>query len=350
MLLPTSLYNLAMAVVVAASLAWLHRRRTVASWAVLTTAAAFMAVFLAAALARDPFAMARLCAFGVFLHAPPLLAGTGVLFRRVRPRVAIALVAAAAILVLVAVDAFLIEPHWLAVSHVELFSPKIERPVRIVVLADLQTDEFGPYERDILRRVVEEQPDMILLAGDYLQAAEPRREELCREMNAYLREIGFAAPGGIYAVDGNVDSGPWWRLFQSLDVKTVRSTASFAAAGIRLTCLSVGDSFSTRLRIPPGGDGRFHVVLGHSPDYALGSAEADLLVAGHTHGGQVCLPLVGPLVTMCKLPRGLASGVHALPSGATLLVSRGVGMERGTAPRMRFWCRPEVVVVDLLPE
>jgi len=92
------------------------------------------------------------------------------------------------------------------------------------------------------------------------------------------------------------------------------------------------------------------VVLGHSPNFALGRIEADLLVAGHTHGGQVRVPLVGPLVTLSKVPRRWAAGLTDLPGGGRLLVSRGVGMEGGSAPRLRLFCRPELVVIDLAPE
>ena len=96
-------------------------------------------------------------------------------------------------------------------------------------------------------------------------------------------------------------------------------------------------------------EGPYHIVLGHRPDYALGRIDADLLLAGHTHGGQVRLPFVGPLLTLSRLPRSWAVGRSELPGGQTLYVSRGVGMERGGAPRIRFLCPPELVVIDILP-
>ena len=74
-------------------------------------------------------------------------------------------------LVVVAADAFLIEPHWLEVSHVRISSPKLTRPRRIVVLADIQVDSLGPYEREVIAKVAEALPDVVLLAGDYIQAA-----------------------------------------------------------------------------------------------------------------------------------------------------------------------------------
>jgi uncharacterized protein len=111
--------------------------------------------------------------------------------------------------------------------------------------------------------------------------------------------------------------------------------------------LSVADSFAPNLSVSPSD--RFQIMLGHCPNFALGDVRADLLVAGHTHGGQVRLPGLGPIITLSRVPRGWAAGVADIGQGRTLIVSRGIGMERGPAPRLRFLCRPELVFVELLP-
>jgi predicted MPP superfamily phosphohydrolase len=72
----------------------------------------------------------------------------------------------------------------------------------------------------------------------------------------------------------------------------------------------------------------------------------DLVLAGHTHGGQVVFPLFGPPHTAMRLPRRYAGGLHD-HGGTPLHVSRGVGMERGFAPPVRFLCPPEVCVLDV---
>ena len=309
-----------------------------------------LAIVLGELLAGSKFLAFRLLACAVFLHLPVMLAGSAVLLRKVRRKTAVVSAALAVVIAAVGADALLIEPTWLEVSHVRLASKKVERPVRIVVLADLQTDVFGAYEKAVFRRVLAEKPDLVLLAGDYLHADSETCRRLTPTIRAYLKEIEFSAPVGAFAVRGNIDSNDWPEIFAGLPVTTVEQTKSFQPAGMQLTCLAMHDSFDRSLAVQNPDPEQFHVVLGHAPDFALGRVEADLLISGHTHGGQVRLPILGPIITLSSVPRSWAAGLTDLPGGGQLYVSRGIGMERGTAPRIRFLCRPELVVIDLAPE
>jgi hypothetical protein len=95
----------------------------------------------------------------------------------------------------------------------------------------------------------------------------------------------------------------------------------------------------------PGADHR--IVISHAPDFVDSlPVEVDLVLAGHTHGGQVVLPFLGPLTTATRLPRVYAGDVHDY-RGTPLHVSRGIGMERGFAPPVRFLCPPEICLLDL---
>lgn len=347
------LYNCAILVVDLLAVWWFRRRRSLSVWFAAMMAANACSFGLAGVLAwryENHFGFFRLWAYGVFLHDALLLAATAFLWRRVRPRLAVASLTAMAALLLIAADAFLIEPHGLEVSHYEIASPKIHAPLRIVVLADLQTRSIGPYERSVFQRALDEKPDIILLAGDYFQAPFKQRPALLAELNACLRDLHFSAPLGVYAVSGNIDSHLWRKSFEEAGIIAVPSTRSFDVGGIRLTCLGLYNAFNSRLKLPNPEPDRFHLVLGHTPNFALGDVSADLMVAGHTHGGQVRLPLVGPLITHSLIPIAWAAGLTDLPDGRRLLVSRGVGMERGFAPPMRFLCRPELVVIDIVPE
>jgi uncharacterized protein len=347
-------YNLLMLAVDVAVVLLLRRRRGAVDWCVAMGGAGAAACGLGLVLGvvfENPFGVLRLWSYGIFFHGTLLLLATAILCRR-RPWLAAGAALAAAGLVAVAADAFLVEPHRLEISHRRIASRKIHKPVRIVVVADLQTDCVGPFERNVLRQVVDEKPDVILFAGDYIESSWEEQAALRRQLRELLLDLKSAAPSAVrmFAVRGNCDPDDWDEIFEGTGIAVVEARRGFDLGDIRLTCLGMGESSCASLALANPSPDRFHLVLGHKPDFALGRIEADLLVAGHTHGGQVQLPGVGPLLTLSRVPRRWASGLTELPGGGKLLVSRGLGMERGYAPRMRFLCRPELVVVDLTPE
>jgi predicted MPP superfamily phosphohydrolase len=92
-------------------------------------------------------------------------------------------------------------------------------------------------------------------------------------------------------------------------------------------------------------DDTFAIGLVHAPDVVSEwfLAGFDLVVAGHTHAGQVRVPLYGALVTNCSLPTGLAGGAHRIGNG-WLHVSPGLGTGRFSP--IRFDCRPEATVLE----
>jgi predicted MPP superfamily phosphohydrolase len=97
---------------------------------------------------------------------------------------------------------------------------------------------------------------------------------------------------------------------------------------------------------PRSATDRFGLAVMHSPDSSPEAAACgyDLIVAGHTHGGQVRLPVVGPLITNSIMPRRLASGLIRL-GGAWMSLSPGLGTSK-YAP-FRFLCRPEATLLEL---
>jgi hypothetical protein len=334
-------FNLLVAGLDAFVLGRIRKRPEPRTAALAVAAGGACAAFLGLAVGGGgTFVTMRLWAWVIFLHGPLVLGFAAGELRRGRILCAVP----AALLVAIAVDAFLVEPTALEVNRFRISSPKLKRPLRIVVFADLQTDRAGDYEREALRRAMEEQPDLLLFAGDYLQTR--KGYEVAARIRDWLVELKVDRA---YAVRGNVDvSGAWLALFRDTGVRVFESTGSAERDGVVVTGLSLDDAGDAGLRIGPRKE--FHVVFGHYPDFALGDVRADLLVAGHTHGGQVRLPGIGPLLTMSRIPRAWAAGLTRLEGGRTLVVSRGVGHERGAAPRLRFLCRPELVVVDVIPE
>jgi uncharacterized protein len=350
-------YNIVMLAIDLVAIGLLRRRPGVAVWFGLMCCAGAVAVVLGALLGmafENHFGVIRLWTYGIFVHGTALLMATAVLWRRCHRWLASAAVLAVLALVAIAVDAFLIEPTRLEVSHWRITSAKIHKPLRIVVLADLQTDHIGPFQERVLMQMLEEEPDVVFFAGDYIQSSWEEQESLREQFRRILRKPAFRelASKKVFAVRGNCDPRDWDELFKrtGLDVTIVEDSRSFDLGEIGLTCLGMRDSSDTSLVVANPAPERFHLVLGHLPNFARGKIDADLLVAGHTHGGQVRLPWIGPLMTLSRVPRAWAAGMTQLPGDRTLLVTRGIGMERDGAPRIRFLCRPELMVIDLVPE
>jgi uncharacterized protein len=286
----------------------------------------------------------RAAAFALFLHLPVVLVGLAWLWRRNRRWMACALVALA--LVAVAGDAFLYEPHALVTSHYEV---KSGTRVRIAVMSDFQAAQIGEYERSILVRIAALDPELVLLAGDYIQVSGEARASVVREFREAWRAAGIHPRLGVFAVRGDVEPDGWEaELFAGLDVVTSDQTRTFRAGDLTVTLLGLRDSGDRHLALPSTPTS---IVLGHRPDFALGKGPAGLLVAGHTHGGQVQVPFFGPPLILSAVPRRWgAGGLHVVDEQRTLLVTRGAGVEHADdAPPLRFDCRPEIVALDLVP-
>ena len=130
------------------------------------------------------------------------------------------------------------------------------------------------------------------------------------------------------------------------DLTNSRRQVALDGLGVELLGLDDAHIRWHDLRDAPRRAGGLGVAVMHSPDSAPEAAALgyDLLVAGHTHGGQVCVPLVGALVTNCSMPRRLADGL--IQMGPSILhISRGLGTSK-YAP-FRFWCRPEATMLRL---
>lgn len=354
----TTFYNLTLSFLLGLAIFWFVRKpgwlRTFVGVCGLSCVGVFVAVILSL-VPRNELRAARLLSFGWFVHVPLFLCFVAWKARE-WPLLRLASLGVVGLLLSVAVFAFCVEPFRLEVTRYQIESSKVSRPIKIGLLADFQTDKFELYEKQSLSRLIAEKPDLILMAGDYLQADDQDEWEVLRdEMNAFLKEHDFHAPLGVYGVGGNTDFRRWPEIFDGLDVTLFRDSRSEFGDGFTITGLHVNDSFEPEVSVPrpveATEDGQFHIVLGHAPDFSLSPrVDADLLVAGHTHGGQVRLPGIGPLITFSRVPRAWAAGHTRIGEGKHLFVSRGVGMERRDAPRLRFLCRPQLVFIEVVPE
>jgi predicted MPP superfamily phosphohydrolase len=231
-------------------------------------------------------------------------------------------------------------------------------PLRIAVLSDLQTDRVTAYERGAVDRLLALRPDVILLPGDVFQGTGRQFEAELPRLRALLGRLD--APGGVYLVGGDVDhpedrlprlvQGTRIRLLDNQVARVQVRDRRLAIAGLELGYFS-RDARDTLARLEQADDpGEIRIVLAHRPDVVLDlprTTRIDLVVSGHTHGGQIVVPGFGPPMTLSHVPRRVAAGgLHRL-DGRTIYVSRGVGCERGQAPRMRFLCPPELTLLEL---
>jgi uncharacterized protein len=133
-----------------------------------------------------------------------------------------------------------------------------------------------------------------------------------------------------------------------VDLTNSRRETAIGALDVELLGLDDAHIHWHDLRVAPRETDRFGVAVMHSPDSAPETAALgyDLMFAGHTHGGQVCLPLVGALVTNCSMPRRLVAGLIRM-GPAILHTSPGLGTSK-YAP-FRFFCRPEATIIRLRP-
>lgn len=312
-----------------------------------------VASYAALKVAHDFFMVFTLLAIGGFVGGPIFLA-LCIHYSRKKFKLMAGVNAVVLVCTLaVAIDAFLIEPHMLEIKRHAIVSDKLDTPLHVAIVSDLQTDNLGDYERSVFQTVANEKPDLLLLPGDYIQTMNYQDWAVERDkFKQTFKDLNLTPKYGTFAVQGNVDDfSCWQQLFTDVPGHTFEQSETVSAGPVDITGLSFYDGRNSELKYPKKEkNNKFHIVMAHYPDFSLGKVEGDLLIAGHCHGGQVQLPFYGPLMTASNIPKRWVNGdVVLLPSGSKLIVSRGVGMERQHAPRLRFCCRPQLIFVDLLP-
>ena len=237
--------------------------------------------------------------------------------------------------------AWQVEPYHIEITEHHV-SAGLKSPVRLMLLSDLHTRGFGRLERRVLEVAETSHPDLIVVVGDCFT---PRADHAA----AHKLLSKLHAPLGVWVVRGN------WEHWNPVSDEP----AYYHSAGVRLLINSNGtprsDLAILGLDDPWTGQPSlelaekdlpkkaYRIALFHSPFYFDQVAgRYPLCLAGHTHGGQVCLPWIGPL----WLPGGCGSYVAGWyeKNGSRLYVTRGVGT---SVLPVRFLCRPEIPILTL---
>lgn len=333
-------------------------------FAILGCVLSAVAVLLGFGAMRSKFAAMRLLGEGLSTVVAPCLLLRGVLLWR-SPRRGASI--AAPVLLLAGVATLLlwswarfVEPYRLEITRHVVASSRLgalDRPIKVVVVADLQTDAIGAWEREVFAAIDAERADLILLPGDFLQVRDLTVfAELRAGLHRLLAGLEHEPRLGIFGVEGDIDVIPGalnGSTARTLDDEIVRLPGvPLQIAG--LSCATSRRPLGTDVQAAIDAFDGYTIVFGHAPEFMLPAIDGHsrpeaLLLAGHTHGGQVVIPGFGPPITLSSVPHAIAAGgMHEL--GRTrVCVSRGIGMERGNAPRVRLFCRPELVVIELGP-
>lgn len=248
----------------------------------------------------------------------------------------------------------------LRVQTYEVKSDKLTGAVRIALVTDLHACDYGENQADLIRAIAEQNPDIVLLSGDIFDDILPndRAEQLLK---------GIAGIYPCYYVTGNHE---YWSgnidgilaLVRSYDVKILSGTYdTIEVNGQKINLCGVSDpDVVTYMETAVGTEeqlemlkdvhknGDYTILLAHRPEEMerYSAYRFDLVLSGHTHGGQWRLPgIVNGLLAPNQgwFPR--YAGGEYFVNGATLIVSRGLARESTRIPRI--FNRPELVVVAL---
>jgi predicted MPP superfamily phosphohydrolase len=255
----------------------------------------------------------------------------------------------------------LFEPFALARSNrsIEVSGlPYDSPPLRLLHLSDLHVERLTRREANLLELVKQAKPDLIVITGDYLNLSYVDDPTARAEVRKVLENI--TAPYGVYATLGSppVDRRPTTpSLFEGLPIRLLRDEVAVLnfADGRTLALIGMdcdhdleGDAriFQNLLKLAPPESAR--VLLYHSPELmpVVQNYPVDLYLCGHTHGGQVRLPWYGAILTSSALGKRYEMGPY-VEQNTTLYISRGIGLEGLSAPRMRLFCPPEIILFTL---
>jgi predicted MPP superfamily phosphohydrolase len=252
------------------------------------------------------------------------------------------------------------ETYWIDVKEYTFTSPDVPASfdgTKIVLLTDIHRGPFFSEGRvrSLVKRVNTLKPDLIVLGGDYVYMGTDYASSCFEELRS------LSAPLGRFAVLGNHDYGQYAKgehgpdqvieAMNDAGITLLRDDALWVKKGgdqIRLG--GVSDSQIDRPRFNPTLEGTSRsdlvILVSHEPDYAekLPSGAVDLVLSGHTHGGQVAAFGKWAFYVPSEYGQRYRTGM-VKNDVTTVIVSNGIGTS--TIPPVRLCVRPQIVVVTL---
>lgn len=253
---------------------------------------------------------------------------------------------------------FLVEPRWLRLCHYTLATPKWPKemkPLRVAFATDFHVGcpSVGLEEMEhVIRKINDLNADIILLGGDFLiQRVLLGTHFSVEEIAAPFSKL--SAPLGVYTVLGNHDwwgdAKGLWRNLEEAGVKVLENNAvkvdgsgfSFWVAGMADDTTRKPDYSKTMADV---ADDAPVVMLAHDPaSFMEIGARPVVTLCGHTHGGQVTIPYISPIIIPGRAPLKYAYG-HIREGGRDMIVSGGIGT---SILPVRFGRRPEIVLIEV---
>ncbi len=253
-----------------------------------------------------------------------------------------------------------IEPDWLEVTTKTVHLPNLQHSLKLLHLSDFHASPDVPYE--LIERSIDlglaESPDMACLTGDFIT----RHLEQAEVYHRILKKLSDRVP--TFACVGNHDGGSWagrsngysdFSLMQALlENSGVRvlfnQSQQTTINGQPIRLIGLGDLWAKDLHPElcmetDRSSEAAIIVLAHNPDCKddLQGYQWDLMLCGHTHGGQLIVPILGQRPFAPVRDLRFVEGLHPWKS-KQIHVTRGVGNLHG----MRFNCRPEVSLLNLV--
>jgi len=250
-----------------------------------------------------------------------------------------------------------IEPKRVRVNKIVFSSTKIPSPFHGITLLQFSDTHLGyDYTLKQLEKLVADinrlKPDVILFTGDLID--DPKTFRYSYKIAPILKRLH--APLGKFAIYGNHDHGGFgterykaimdeagFRLLINEHASIERQGESIHLFGIDDVMFKRHELKRTLARL---SNRNFNVLLAHEPDIAddVEPFLVDVQLSGHSHGGQIQLPFIGPLITPPLAKKYVDGLYHIGRSRMTLYVNRGIGTTREP---YRFLCSPELTVITL---